>query len=85
MCTRPYLPAQLRRLAHYYRGRTYAHLGKTADARRELDAVLDDPATDRKLRAAAERAAWRTRVFGQCALRRRSLSIMMQHSDMLTY
>jgi tetratricopeptide (TPR) repeat protein len=82
---REYIPAQLRRLAHYYRGRTYAHLGKSQAAKTELAAVLDDPATDRKLRAAAERAAWRTRVFGQCALRRRSLSIMMQHSDMLSY
>jgi hypothetical protein len=80
-----YLTAQLRRLTHYYIGRTLAHLRKSEEALSHFQAVLDDSATDKKLRAAARRAARRTRIFGRCRLGQRSLKIMMQHSDMLYY
>jgi hypothetical protein len=56
-----------------------------ADGQVDLDAVVNDPGADRKLRAAAQRCAWRTRIFGRCTLRNRSLAIMMQQSDMLNY
>jgi len=81
----PYVTAQLRRLAHYYLGRTLAHLKKTREALNHLQYVLDDVGTDEKLRAAARRAAYRTKLFGRCTLAKRSLNIMMQHSDMLHY
>lgn len=76
---------QLRRLAHYYRGRTHAHLSQPKPALADLKAVLDEPATDAKLRTAARRAAWRVKWFGRLQLRKRSLRIMMQQSDMLDY
>jgi tetratricopeptide (TPR) repeat protein len=81
----PYVTAQLRRLAHYYLGRALGHLRKPSEALVHLQAVLDDPSTDRKLRTAAHKAAQRTKLFGRCALRKRSLNIMVQHSDMLHY
>jgi len=80
-----YLTAQLRRLAYYYRARTFAHLGQNKEAQADLVAVLDDAHTDHKLRAAALRVARRVKVFGRLALRKRSLAIMMQQSDMLNY
>ncbi len=80
-----HVTAQLRRLAHYYLGRALAHLRKPAQAIVHLQAVLDDSGTDDKLRTAARKAARRTKLFGRCTLRKRSLNIMMQHSDMLYY
>jgi hypothetical protein len=47
--------------------------------------VLDDPSTDAKLRVAARRAVSRIKWFGRLQLRKRSLRIMMQQSDMLDY
>lgn len=76
---------QLRRLAYYYRGRAYAHLGKRREALADLAAVQTDALADARLRAAARRAAWITKYFGRCRLRERSLKIMMQQSDMLEY
>lgn len=76
---------QLRRLAYYYRGRTYAHLGKRREALADLAAVQSDALADARPRAAARRAAWTTKLFGRCRLRERSLKIMMQQSDMLQY
>jgi tetratricopeptide (TPR) repeat protein len=76
---------QLRRLAHYYRGRTYAHLGKREEALVDLKTVVDDKTADAKLRAAARKAAWRTKAFGHYRLAKRSLAIMMQQSDMVEY
>jgi tetratricopeptide (TPR) repeat protein len=76
---------QLVRLAHYYRGRAYAHLSQSQPALADLQAVLEDRATDAKLRAAARRAVWRVKWFGRFQLRARSLRIMMQQSDMLDY
>src|SRR5262245_5747766 len=81
----PYLTAQLRRLTHYYLGRTLAHLKGVNEALRHFQSVLDDPGTDQKLRAAAHRAARRTKFFRRYTLGQRSLKIMMQHSDMLYY
>ena len=82
---RPYLTGQLRRLAHYYRGRAHGHLGRWEEGLRDLQVVLDDADTDNKLRAAAQSATWRLRTFGRYRLRRRNLMIMMQQSDMLHY
>ena len=76
---------QLRRLAHYYRGRAHAHLARSRPALADLEAVLDDPATDAKLRRAARSAVWRIKYFGRLRLTSRSLRIMMQQSDMLDY
>jgi tetratricopeptide (TPR) repeat protein len=76
---------QLRRLAHYYRGRAHGHLARSRPALADLEAVLDDPATDAKLRRAARSAAWRIKYFGRLRLTSRSLRIMMQQSDMLDY
>jgi hypothetical protein len=81
----PYVTAQLRRLAHYYLGRTFAHLKQKRVALSHFQAVLDDPRTDAKLRKAANQAIRRTGLFGRCPLRKRSLVLMMQHSDMLYY
>ena len=75
----------MRRLAHYYRGRTYAHLGKRREALADLAAVQSDVLADARLRAAARRAAWITKFIGRCKLRERSLKIMMQQTDMLQY
>jgi tetratricopeptide (TPR) repeat protein len=76
---------QLRRLAHYYRGRTHAHLARPRPAVADLEAVLDDPATDAKLRRASRSAVWRIKYFGRLRLSPRSLRIMMQQSDLLDY
>jgi hypothetical protein len=81
----PYVTAQLRRLAHYYLGRTFAHLKQKTEALAHFQAVLDDAETDAKLRTAARRAARTTRLLGRCMLRKRSLVPMMQQSDMLGY
>jgi len=80
-----YLTQQLRRLAHYYLGRTLAHLSKSREALEHFQTVLDDSCAEQKLRIAARRAARRTKIFGHCPLRKRSLNLMMQHSDMLYY
>lgn len=82
---RPYITSQLRRLAQYYRGRTLAHLGCRDAAVSDFAQVLDDAETDNKLRAAARRASRTTSLFGNCTLPQRSLTIMMQQSDMLHY
>jgi Acyl-coenzyme A:6-aminopenicillanic acid acyl-transferase len=81
----PYLTAQLRRLTHYYIGRTLAHLKKANEALGHFQSVLGDPGTDKKLRIATRRAARRTKIFGRYTLGKRSLNIMMQQSDMLYY
>jgi len=81
----PYLPDQLRRLTHYYRGRLLAHQAKAREALGEFSVVLNDEGTDRKLRKAARRVAWRTKVFGRSSLSKRNLNIMMQQSDMVDY
>jgi hypothetical protein len=76
---------QLNRLAHYYRGRTHAHLSRSKPALADLKTVLDDPSTDAKLRLATRRAVSRVKWFGRLQLRPQSLRIMMQLSDMLDY
>jgi tetratricopeptide (TPR) repeat protein len=81
----PRITRQLRRLCHYYRGRTHGHLGRPRPAEADLAVVLSDSATDIKLRGAAHHAAWRIKVFGRLPLKDRSLRIMMQQSDMLDY
>ena len=81
----PYLSPQLQRLGHYYRGRAYAHIGQRSEALDALQNVVDDPRVDAKLRAAAKRAYDRTRFRGRCRLARRSLAIMMQQTDMVSY
>lgn len=81
----PYLTEQLRRLGRYYRGRVWAQLGQSNSAQADLAAVLEDPQTDPKLRAAAAAALRRTQRYGSCPLGPRSLVILMQHSDMLQY
>ena len=83
--SRPYTTRQLSRLARYYRGRTHAHLGHRSAALRDFSTVIADTETDRQLRSAARRARRRTRLFGRCRLKQRSLMIMMQQSDMLHY
>jgi hypothetical protein len=80
-----HVTSQLRRLGWYYRGRTHAHEGRTADAIRDLTHVLEDPDTDEKLKISASRVVWRLRTWRRCRLKRRNLIIMMQQSDMLHY
>lgn len=79
------IPPHTRRLMAYYRGRTLADLGKASEALAEFAAVTDDPETDARLRAAARRAAWRTKLWGRLRITNRSLNIMMQQSDMFAY
>lgn len=79
------LPAQLARLGHYYRGRTYAHLRQRSLAMEELKQVIKDEDTDQKLRTAAEKSLRRTTWLGWHRLGKGSLGIMMQQSDMLNY
>jgi hypothetical protein len=81
----PYVTPQLRRLALYYRGRTHAHHRDTFTALQDLSAVIADEHTSDQLRSASQRAIRRTKTFGRCRLRPRSLMIMMQQSDMLHY
>lgn len=85
MFERPYLTDQLRRLGWYYRGRVNAHLGNTDVAINDFKRVVSDDKTDKKLHAASQRAMRRVKTFGRCRLAKRSLSIMMQQSDMLRY
>ncbi|MCE9546728.1 MAG: hypothetical protein K8T25_14710 [Planctomycetia bacterium] len=81
----PYVPDQLRRLAHYYRGRTFALLQESKQALADLGVIIGDAEADPRMRSAAQRAALRTRLLGGWPLSKRSLMIMMQHSDMLRY
>lgn len=83
--TRPYLTEQLRRLAHYYRGRALGQLGRREAALADFAAVEADAATDNKLRAANRWASRTVTLFGSYTLRQKSLNIMMQQSDMLHY
>jgi tetratricopeptide (TPR) repeat protein len=83
--TRPYVTPQLRRLAHYYRGRTLAHLSRREAALTDFAQVEADPATDSKLRTANLWASRTVTLFGSQTLRQKSLNIMMQQSDMLHY
>jgi tetratricopeptide (TPR) repeat protein len=82
---RPYVTPQLKRLAHYYRGRALAHLSRREAALADFAAVLEDAGADNKLKNAALWASRSTSLFGSCTLRQRSLNIMMQQSDMLHY
>jgi len=79
------IPPHTRRLITYYRGRTFAELGKRTHAMADFAVVTDDSEADSKLRAAARRAAWRTKLFGRMRIGKKSLNIMMQQSDMLAY
>jgi hypothetical protein len=54
-------------------------------AQADFAAVIADPQADQKLRMAVQKAARRTTIFGRCTLKKRSLNIMMQQSDMLNY
>jgi tetratricopeptide (TPR) repeat protein len=83
--TRPYVTPQLRRLAHYYRGRALAHLSRREAALSDFAQVEADPATDSKLRSANLWASRTVTLFGSQTLRQKSLNIMMQQSDMLHY
>jgi hypothetical protein len=83
--TRPYVTPQLRRLAHYYRGRTLAHLSRRDAALSDFAQVEADPDTDAKLRSANLWASRMVTLFGYQTLRQKSLNIMMQQSDMLHY
>jgi hypothetical protein len=83
--SRTYLTDQLRRLAHYFRGRARAELGQTPAALDDLQAVIADLGTDEKLQTAARQAIRRLENFGKCPLRKRSTMIMMQQSDTLHY
>jgi hypothetical protein len=82
---RSYLTPQLRRLVHYYRGRTSAHLSHREAALADFSKVENDPATDSKLRSANRWASYMVTLFGSQTLRQKSLNIMMQQSDMLHY
>jgi hypothetical protein len=83
--SRPYVTQQLSRLARYYRGRARAHLAQTNAAISDLSTVTADKDADGPLRTAARRALRRTKLFGRCPLKQRSMMIMMQQSDMLRY
>ena len=78
-------PAHLRRLGRFYRAKTRSYLGDSPGAIADLRCILIDSKSDPNLRDAARKALRYDPPFGQATLSKRSLAILMQHSDMLRY
>lgn len=73
------------RLAHYYRGRMLAQEGNRSDATKDFTMITDDPQSDPKLRAAAEKALTKTRLLPVYRIKPLELNLLMQWADMQGY